>query len=186
MSQSGYLEGPGKSRVSGSSSTSKSRSTITTFGTRRISVSVSLSAQMSNGWRSIRPQKAPTRLSKPRRLLLTDVVTPLMNGVQPAAEMQALRPEVKILHMSAYRTKEIDEYRMQLELRGLFLDKPFTAAHEGGSGTSQRRPFDAVAADPLTGASGQRRHTLYWVSRIHFFSSSRSLYCAAVLRSIEV
>jgi hypothetical protein len=94
----------------------------------------------------------------------------LMNGVQPAAEMQALRPEVKILLMSAYRTKEIDEYRMQLELRGLFLDKPFTVA----------------ALTRAVRASGQRRHTLYWVSRIHFFSSSRSLYCAAVLRSIEV
>ena len=64
-------------------------------------------------------------------------------------------------------------------------DSPFSTVR-GASGTSQRRPFDAVAADPLTGASGQRRHTLYWVSRIHFFSSSRSLYCAAVLRSIEV
>jgi two-component system, cell cycle sensor histidine kinase and response regulator CckA len=64
----------------------------------------------------------------PLHLLLSDVVMPLMNGVQLAAEMQALRPEVKILLMSAYRTKEIDEYRMQLGLRGLFLDKPFTVA----------------------------------------------------------
>jgi two-component system, cell cycle sensor histidine kinase and response regulator CckA len=61
-------------------------------------------------------------------LLLTDVVMPLMNGLQLAAEVQALRPEVKILLMSAYRTKEIDEYRMRLGLRGLFLDKPFTVA----------------------------------------------------------
>ena len=30
--------------------------------------------------------------------------------------------------MSAYRTKEIDAYRMRLGLRGLFLDKPFTVA----------------------------------------------------------
>jgi hypothetical protein len=56
----------------------------------------------------------------------------LMNGVQPAAEMQALRPEVKILLMSAYRTKEIDEYRMQLELRGLFLDKPSRSLRSRG------------------------------------------------------
>jgi DNA-binding NtrC family response regulator len=61
-------------------------------------------------------------------LLLTDVVMPLMNGLQLAAEVQALRPEVKILLMSAYRTKEIDDYRMRLGLRGLFLDKPFTVA----------------------------------------------------------
>jgi DNA-binding NtrC family response regulator len=61
-------------------------------------------------------------------LLLTDVVMPLMNGLQLAAEVQALQPEVKILLMSAYRTKEIDDYRMRLGLRGLFLDKPFTVA----------------------------------------------------------
>jgi DNA-binding NtrC family response regulator len=61
-------------------------------------------------------------------LLLTDVVMPLMNGLQLAAEVQALRPEVKILLMSAYRTKEVDDYRMRLGLRGLFLDKPFTVA----------------------------------------------------------
>jgi len=64
--------------------------------------------------------------AEPIHLLLTDVVMPLMNGLQLAAEVQALRPEVKILLMSAYRTKEIDDYRTRLGLRGLFLDKPFT------------------------------------------------------------
>jgi two-component SAPR family response regulator len=49
-----------------------------------------------------------------------------MNGLQLAAEVQALRPKVKILLMSAYRTKEIDDYEMRLGLRGLFLNKPFT------------------------------------------------------------
>ena len=66
--------------------------------------------------------------AEPIHLLLTDVVMPLMNGMQLATEVQALRPEVKILLMSAYRTKEIDDYRMRLGLRGLFLDKPFTVA----------------------------------------------------------
>jgi CheY-like chemotaxis protein len=70
----------------------------------------------------------PEPLHEPLHLLLTDVVMPLMNGLQLAAEVQALRPEVKILLMSAYRTKEIDDYRMRLGLRGLFLDKPFTVA----------------------------------------------------------
>src|SRR5467141_1064848 len=67
-------------------------------------------------------------LAEPLDLLLTDVVMPLMNGLQLAAEVRALRPEVKILLMSAYRTKQIDDYRMELGLRGLFLDKPFTVA----------------------------------------------------------
>ena len=66
--------------------------------------------------------------AEPLHLLLTDVVMPLMNGLQLAAEFQVLRPEVKILLMSAYRTKEIDDYRMRLGLQGMFLDKPFTVA----------------------------------------------------------
>ena len=53
---------------------------------------------------------------------------PLMNGLQLAAEVRVLRPEIKILLMSAYHTKEIDDYRMRLGLRGLFLDTPFTVA----------------------------------------------------------
>src|ERR1700732_715626 len=65
---------------------------------------------------------------EPLHLLLTDVVMPLMNGLQLAVEVQALRPEVSILLMSASRMKEIDYYRMRLGLRGLFLDKPFTVA----------------------------------------------------------
>jgi DNA-binding NtrC family response regulator len=64
--------------------------------------------------------------AEPIHLLLTDVVMPFMNGLQLAAEVQALRPEVKILLVSAYRTKEIDDYQMRLGPRGLFLDKPFT------------------------------------------------------------
>jgi len=55
-------------------------------------------------------------------------VMPLMNGMQLATEVQALRPEVKILLISAYRTKETEDFRMRLGLRGLFLDKPFTVA----------------------------------------------------------
>ncbi len=66
--------------------------------------------------------------AEPIHLLLTDVVMPLMNGLQLAAEVQALRPKIKILLMSAYRTKEMDDYRVQLGVRGLFLDKPFTVA----------------------------------------------------------
>jgi YesN/AraC family two-component response regulator len=34
---------------------------------------------------------------------------PLMGGLQLAAEVRAIRPEVKVLLVSAYRTKEIDD-----------------------------------------------------------------------------
>jgi two-component system cell cycle sensor histidine kinase/response regulator CckA len=64
--------------------------------------------------------------AEPIHLLLTDVVMPLMNGLQLAAEVLALRPEVSILLMSAYHTKAIDDHRVRLGLPGLFLDKPFT------------------------------------------------------------
>ena len=64
----------------------------------------------------------------PLQLLVTDIVMPLMNGMQLATEVQVLRPDVKILLISAYRTKEIEDYRMRLGLRGVFLDKPFTVA----------------------------------------------------------
>jgi len=59
-------------------------------------------------------------------LLLTDVVMPLMDGLQLAAEFRAIRPEVKILLMSAYHTQEIEDFRIREAPGGLFLDKPFT------------------------------------------------------------
>ena len=63
---------------------------------------------------------------EPLHLVLTDVVMPLMNGLQLAAEVRAIRPKIKILLMSAYRIKEIEEYQAQLAPEEPFLDKPFT------------------------------------------------------------
>ena len=71
--------------------------------------------------------------AEPIHVLVTDVEMPLMNGLQLAAEVRALRPEIKILLMSASHTKGIDDYRMQLGLRGLFLDKPFTVVALAGA-----------------------------------------------------
>lgn len=68
---------------------------------------------------------------EPVDLLLTDVVMPLMSGLQLAEEVRTIRPEVKILFMSAYHTEEIEAYRIQFAPRGLFLHKPFTAAWLG-------------------------------------------------------
>ena len=64
--------------------------------------------------------------AQPLDLLLTDVVMPLKSGLQLASEVRAIRPEVKVLLMSAYRTQEIDDYRIREAPGGLFLDKPFT------------------------------------------------------------
>lgn len=66
--------------------------------------------------------------AEPIHLLLTDIVMPHMTGLKLAEEVRAIRPEIKILFMSSYRTEEIDEYRVRLASKGLFLDKPFTVA----------------------------------------------------------
>jgi two-component system, cell cycle sensor histidine kinase and response regulator CckA len=64
--------------------------------------------------------------AEPLHLLLADVVMPLMSGVELAAEVRSIRPEVKILLMSAHRTEEIEDYRARLAPGEPFLDKPFT------------------------------------------------------------
>jgi CheY-like chemotaxis protein len=64
--------------------------------------------------------------AEPLHLLLTDVVMPLMSGLELAAEVRAIRPGIKILLMSAYRIKEIEDYQTRLAPGEPFLDKPFT------------------------------------------------------------
>src|SRR5262245_44545381 len=64
---------------------------------------------------------------EPIHVLLSDVVMPIMNGVQLAAEITAIRPDIRVLLMSAYRTQAIDDYRAKTP-GALFLDKPFTVA----------------------------------------------------------
>jgi len=64
---------------------------------------------------------------EPIHVLLSDVVMPIMNGVQLAAEITAIRPDIRVLLMSAYRTQAIDDYRAK-NSGSLFLDKPFTVA----------------------------------------------------------
>ena len=63
----------------------------------------------------------------PIHVLLSDVVMPIMNGVELAAEITAIRPDIRVLLMSAYRTQAIDDYRTKTP-GALFLDKPFTVA----------------------------------------------------------
>jgi len=64
--------------------------------------------------------------AEPLHLLIADVVMPLMSGLELAAEVRAIRPELKILLMSAHRTEEIEDYRARLAPGEPFLDKPFT------------------------------------------------------------
>ena len=64
---------------------------------------------------------------EPIHVLLSDVVMPIMNGVELAAEITEVRPDIRVLLMSAYRTQAIDDYRTKTP-GALFLDKPFTVA----------------------------------------------------------
>src|SRR5215831_20432586 len=61
----------------------------------------------------------------PIHLLLTDVVMPLMHGVKLADEFRAIRPDAKVLFMSAYVTAEVEEYGAVLVPGVSLLIKPF-------------------------------------------------------------
>ena len=59
-------------------------------------------------------------------LMLTDLVLPGMGGPALAAELEPLRPEMKVLYISGYRD---DDRVHRLEQAGkMFFPKPFTAA----------------------------------------------------------
>ncbi len=60
------------------------------------------------------------------QLLLTDVVMPLMSGGQLAHRFRQLRPDAKVLFMSAYNVEAVEAYRVELAPGEPFLKKPFT------------------------------------------------------------
>ena len=66
---------------------------------------------------SNQPEEAP--------LIITDVVMPSMGGVELAARLRALHPDLRVLYMSGY----IDDALVDAEVRegrGHYLQKPFT------------------------------------------------------------
>ena len=66
------------------------------------------------------------RLPGSIHLLLTDVVMPLMGGGQLAQEFREIRPEAKVLFMSAYTVEAAEAYRVELAPGEPFLKKPFS------------------------------------------------------------
>jgi DNA-binding NtrC family response regulator len=66
------------------------------------------------------------RLPGSIHLLLTDVVMPLMGGGQLAQKFREIRPEAKVLFMSAYTVEAVEAYRVELAPGEPFLKKPFT------------------------------------------------------------
>ena len=63
---------------------------------------------------------------QPIHLLLTDVVMPVMNGRELVEQMRTIRPEMKILYMTAYSTETVEDYGIQITPGEPFVMKPFT------------------------------------------------------------
>jgi two-component system cell cycle sensor histidine kinase/response regulator CckA len=58
-------------------------------------------------------------------LLITDVVMPVIGGLELARKVSAARPDVKVLYVSGYSESDISEQGV-LEAELEFLEKPFT------------------------------------------------------------
>jgi len=57
-------------------------------------------------------------------LLLTDVMMPVMNGVDLAIQFKTLHPDAQVLFMSGYISPSIPDYRVSGSVYG-FIQKPF-------------------------------------------------------------
>ena len=80
-------------------------------------------------------------------LLLTDVVMPLMHGVKLADGFRAIRPDAKVLFMSAYVTAEVEDHGAVLVPGVSLLVKPFAlpVLHDRvRSALDFRSPFSGV------------------------------------------
>jgi CheY-like chemotaxis protein len=60
------------------------------------------------------------------RLLLTDVIMPLMNGHELAVRLKAIRPATKVVYMSGYTDDVLAFHGIAPEID--FIQKPFSSA----------------------------------------------------------
>ena len=79
--------------------------------------------ESTNGVEAI--QKAQEHVGQEIHLLLTDVVMPLMGGMELAAQMKEIHPETKVLLTSGY-IDDNDVLRSLYADDGQFIQKPFT------------------------------------------------------------
>jgi CheY-like chemotaxis protein len=76
---------------------------------------------VSNGEDALQVASQETKID----LLLTDIMMPMMNGVDLAKQFVANYPETKVLFMSGYICPSIANYGIQ-DSEHAFLQKPFT------------------------------------------------------------
>jgi len=82
----------------------------------------------------------------PIHLVLTDVVMPNMGGVRLAAQLEQIRPGIRVLFMSGY-AEEIGGDAASVGAGGLFIQKPFSPRALAAKVRSLLHP-DAGAAPP--------------------------------------
>jgi len=109
----------------------KSRETILVVDDEREVLGMIVDALEAQGYavlKTVDPVEA-LRMARssatPIDLLLTDVVMPLMHGVKLADEFRAIRPDVKVLYMSAYITEQVEDHGAVLVPGLSLLVKPF-------------------------------------------------------------
>ena len=90
------------------------------------------------------------RLSRPIHLLLADIVMPQMNGRRLAGKLTALRPGLRVLHMSGY-SDDILGRRGCLDPGLALVRKPFTPT---ALVRAVRDALDAPGPESLTIAQG--------------------------------
>jgi len=86
-----------------------------------------------NGWDVLEAANGNQALevlgqSEAPSLIITDVVMPVMNGVELAQRVAAEQPGQRILFMSGYSDEPLVQDLANLQGSSLFLQKPFTSA----------------------------------------------------------
>jgi len=69
--------------------------------------------------------------ARPIELAVTDVVMPNLSGGELARELQNVRPETRLLFVSGYAGKTVQEHKM-IDVETNFLQKPFTLRQLSG------------------------------------------------------